>query len=145
MGKYKNQKVVCPYCNKTFLNHRSDRLTKYCSVSCARKNQHRLNGKKTFNVPNWKLREYQKIVTECELCGRIETTNSSNQSFNPNHINKLCRDHNHKTNNFRGVLCSTCNRALGWYENNIEKVNLYLEKYNNFELVLSKVDKQIGE
>lgn len=145
MSKYKNKKLTCPYCTNEFFNQRGDRLSKYCSISCARKNQHKLNGKKTFNVANWKLREYQKAVIECELCGRLETTNSSNKTYNPRHRNKLCRDHNHVTGNFRGVLCSTCNRALGWYENRIEKVHDYLEKYNDFKVVISKIDNRIRE
>ena len=35
-------------------------------------------------------------------------------------------DHDHETLKFRGLLCSVCNRQLGWYENNKDKVHEYL-------------------
>jgi hypothetical protein len=40
----------------------------------------------------------------------------------------LCVDHDHYTNEIRGLLCSGCNTALGWLEDDIERVNK-LAKY----------------
>ena len=40
-------------------------------------------------------------------------------------------DHNHETNEFRGWLCNTCNSALGWLNDDINRVRRavdYLEK-----------------
>lgn len=45
-------------------------------------------------------------------------------------------DHNHKTEKFRGMLCSHCNRGLGNFKDNIEILEqaiLYLK--NTFESV----------
>ena len=42
----------------------------------------------------------------CEICG--ETID----------ISRLCLDHNHKTNKFRGILCSRCNNFVGFLEKN---------------------------
>ena len=143
MSKYKNKELICPNCCKTYINKRRDRFPKFCSKSCSSKYRHKNNGLQTFNVDNWKLKEYVTKATLCEICGKAETTNSSNQ--NPKHINKLCKDHNHKTENFRGVICSTCNRALGWYENNASRIKEYLFTNNDFKNVILKVNSVIRE
>ena len=39
-----------------------------------------------------------KTSTKCEICGNTK---------------KLVYGHNHKTKEFRGVLCSTCNVGIG--------------------------------
>lgn len=77
-----------------------------------------------LDITNAELDEYRKSHTCCEICGvsidSIVKTDS--------HINNLCVDHDHSTNKFRGLLCSVCNRQLGWYENNKESINRYLSK-----------------
>lgn len=143
--KYKNKAIECPNCRKVFVNQRADRLQKFCSRGCSSKYQFKNNKYLTYGVESWKIREYQLAVKQCELCGRTETTNSSNGTYNPNHVNKLCKDHNHQTETFRGLLCSTCNRALGWYENNIDAVKNYLSENNNFDRVIQKVEGRIRE
>lgn len=35
-------------------------------------------------------------------------------------------DHDHITGKVRGLLCSNCNRNLGWYEKRAEAIRLYL-------------------
>lgn len=51
---------------------------------------------------------------KCAICGKEK--------------DKLCIDHDHKTGEVRGLLCIKCNSNLGWYENNKEKINNYLNK-----------------
>jgi len=44
-------------------------------------------------------------------------------------------DHNHKTNKFRGVLCKTCNRALGLFKDSpkvLMNAYTYLESKGNY-------------
>lgn len=51
----------------------------------------------------------------CEICGSTE---------------RLCGDHNHATNRFRGTLCLFCNFGLGNFRDNVEllsKAILYLD------------------
>jgi hypothetical protein len=50
-------------------------------------------------------RESRKVMLgpECEICGSHK---------------KLCWDHSHKTNKFRGTLCSRCNTGIGLFEEN---------------------------
>ena len=38
----------------------------------------------------------------------------------PKDTHDLAMDHNHKTNEFRGLLCKECNRALGLFGDNID-------------------------
>lgn len=58
----------------------------------------------------------EQLLDYCEICG---TTN------------KLCWDHNHTTGLFRGTLCDSCNKAIGYFYDNPElclKASEYLQK-----------------
>lgn len=44
----------------------------------------------------------------------------------------LCVDHDHTTNEIRGLLCSGCNTALGWLEDSTERIRK-LAKYSQKE------------
>lgn len=49
---------------------------------------------------------------------------------------RLVVDHNHKTKEFRGLLCDSCNHFVGLYENNINLVpliNKYIKENNTNE------------
>ena len=86
--------------------------------------------KKRYNL---RLDEYNVLYIQqnglCAICHKPETK--------INYISKvpdlLAVDHNHKTGQIRGLLCSRCNRYLGIFEENPEMMNefnLYLQKYN---------------
>ena len=49
------------------------------------------------------------IEKGCQICGSFEN---------------LHMDHNHKTGEFRGILCKDCNTGLGFFR---DKINLLLE------------------
>jgi hypothetical protein len=77
---------------------------------------------------NWALTLEQYIHflelqgNNCAICN---TTNNNN--------NSLSIDHNHTTNKIRGLLCISCNRLLGYAEENISlltKTINYLEEKN---------------
>lgn len=46
---------------------------------------------------------------KCAICGNPSKDNQA-----------LAMDHNHETNEFRGLLCKECNRALGLFGDNIK-------------------------
>ncbi len=67
------------------------------------------------------LKEYEQMVKQqenkCLICGKKK---------------QLVVDHNHKTKKIRGLLCSQCNRALGFvYENKMILLKLvnYIDIY----------------
>ena len=73
-----------------------------CSRAKARARQ-KVHGRKYRLRRSYGLteEEYDAKMAEygsCEICGSIH---------------KLCYDHNHSTDEFRGVLCSTCNTGIG--------------------------------
>lgn len=75
-----------------------------------------------LDINNQQLEEYRKTHPVCEICGREEVADTSGLGK----PNKLSIDHNHKTKSFRGLLCQSCNRMLGWYENQHENIERYL-------------------
>jgi len=66
--------------------------------------------------------ERQKVL--CAICGNEEIRK------NQYGITRLSVDHNHTTNKVRGLLCSSCNVKLGWFENNKISVLSYLKGYD---------------
>jgi hypothetical protein len=65
--------------------------------------------------------EYDKMSNrqngKCLICGVI-----------PKQRRLFHIDHDHKTKIVRGLLCSRCNGALGWFEKNEEKILEYLKQ-----------------
>lgn len=60
--------------------------------------------------------QFDLLPDKCEVCGSISN---------------LCIDHDHTTGKFRGVLCQSCNLALGHLHDNpeiIHKLLNYLER-----------------
>lgn len=71
--------------------------------------------------------QYEEMLKEqsnrCAICGIGEqhTENS-----------RLCVDHDHNTNEVRGLLCKKCNQGLGLFQDNpdfCESAGKYLRKY----------------
>jgi len=76
------------------------------------------------------LYNYAKVVVECEICGRTGI--------------QVAVDHNHDTDVFRGILCSSCNAKLGWFEKERKNIERYL-LYNNQNLANEKVKKVLAD
>ena len=65
---------------------------------------------------------YNQSDRVCEICGQKETNARRD---------RLCIDHDHFTGQYRGLLCNRCNRAIGFFKDDIEILKaalLYLEK-----------------
>lgn len=79
-----------------------------------------------LNITFKELQEYKIIHNKCEICGKsVEESVKWHNKYAPKN---LCIDHDHITNKFRGMLCSVCNRQLGWYEKYKNEINNYLNK-----------------
>ena len=62
----------------------------------------------------------------CAICGRTADESSTRKK-------RLAFDHDHRTNQLRGLLCDACNRALGLFKDSVEMLSnaiCYLEKHN---------------
>ena len=82
--------------------------------------------KVTLDITYEELEQYRAAHQTCEICGKTvaEVTKWDSKFAAKN----LCVDHDHNTGKFRGLLCQICNRQLGWYENNKENIQKYLDK-----------------
>ena len=81
-----------------------------------------------LDVSNKIIEQYLKEHPTCEICGKtIDEINQRNSRYR---MNRLCIDHNHENNTFRGVLCPVCNRQLGWYEKNKDCIEEYLKTHD---------------
>ena len=82
--------------------------------------------KVTLDITYNELEQYRADHPTCEICGKTvtEVTKWDSKFAAKN----LCIDHDHNTGKFRGLLCQICNRQLGWYENNKENIQKYLDK-----------------
>lgn len=82
----------------------------------------------TINITNKELEDYRATHFVCEICGQTEHAITYTGYTNRTSPNKLCVDHDHNTKKFRGLLCVSCNSKLGWYQNNKEAIEKYLNK-----------------
>lgn len=72
------------------------------------------------------LDKYREEHVVCEICGCEEKADNSKRGK----PNCLAVDHNHDTLHFRGLLCQSCNRMLGWFEKQHDNIEQYLETHD---------------
>lgn len=95
---------------------------------------HRKNVVKQHGLTPSQCEAMVKQVSQCEIC--YEPLKYVEIKRNDGIIYKrslLTVDHCHKTNKIRGVLCNSCNRALGWFKDNPELLQSafdYLKRYS---------------
>jgi hypothetical protein len=109
---YDNHKEQITEYQKKWRSDNKERVRRY------KANQHL---KSTYGIT---LDDYDQMFEDqdngCAICGGLNTDGR-----------RLHVDHNHETGEVRGLLCYSCNINLGWFENNLEDVISYLEKYSN--------------
>lgn len=113
--------LVCRHCDADFFGGK--RWAKYCSRLCANRAWSAKNPKKRADLNRKHLmmrygitqHEYEKMLlaqdNKCAVCG-------TNKPGGPGGV--FAVDHNHKTGKVRGLLCSSCNTALGLLKDNKE-------------------------
>ena len=136
---------ICKHCNKEFISKSGSQ--KYCCRLCGRKH-YRINNKEKLDKYN---KEYRiKNPNKKREYDLKKNYNISKETFDEIfiHIQKrkcmICGkplekyhvDHNHKTNEFRGLLCPSCNWGLGNFKDNplnLIRAAKYLkgERYRN--------------
>lgn len=116
----------CPHCSRWFKSSQLGGHINYCSKSHGEERYVTL-GKGVMLDITWNdLEAYRKEHTVCEICGKaVDEVVKYEGKFASK---RLCVDHNHTTNKFRGMLCQVCNRQLGWYEKYQNSINEYLNK-----------------
>lgn len=74
--------------------------------------------------------EYEELAREqsglCGICGETESRVRKGKLL------PLAVDHDHKTGKVRGLLCMDCNRALGWFHDDLARIEgavSYIRKY----------------
>jgi len=147
---------ICKHCKKEksiedFTRNRAkkDGLNIYCRACCTDKlNYWKQNNKsltteykKRYRDLNRKeIRDYglryryginsEQFDKIFESQGRLCAICGSDKSDSRNFV----VDHNHKTGNIRGILCSYCNRGLGIFKDDVDimtRAILYLKKENS--------------
>lgn len=139
-----NNELICPYCGeKQKHNNQLAKHKRFCAsnpnreTSLGNKRNMPLHTKRyykdffryrgvTLDITKEQFEKYCENHKRCEICGKtIEESINCDYEFA---AKRLCLDHNHQTNQFRGMLCLRCNRQLGWYEKNKENIEAYLKK-----------------
>lgn len=140
----KNGFKLCVKCNSTLSldrfhkNSRArDGLVNFCK-DCARTidavkyqtNKEAIKSR-VRNNPEQRVSKYQITRTELEELRVAQGNVCAICGTPPSSKKDLCIDHSHKTGQVRGLLCHSCNLALGYFKDDITrlvKATRYLQK-----------------
>lgn len=105
----------CKKCGKYFMPKAPSE--QYCSDYCKNYGVIEAYYKRIYGLT---IKEYLDLAEKqnfvCCICGK------ENFAMGECHSGVLVVDHNHKTGQIRGLLCHNCNRALGLFQDDIEKL-----------------------
>lgn len=113
-------KKICENCGKIFYVRKH--YQKYCSY-CNNRDVRDYGISEDDYKENYRIQE-----GKCAICGKHQ----NNLKF------RLCIDHDHQTNTFRGLLCKNCNRGLGYFDKEGTNLLEYAIKYLRGELPFQK-------
>lgn len=90
-----------------------------------------MNLKHNFGIT---AEEYNQMLIgqkgECKICHSKTPNSKQYQNFNV--------DHDHETGKIRGLLCTSCNRMLGFAHDNIEILNSAIQ-YLSMQKIINQV------
>lgn len=123
--------VWCARCRKYLPKASFARTGKYCRQCHANyyqetrtsEDDQKKNLRKNYNLS---LEEYRALFTaqqgRCAACGQPERSRSAKT----NEIHYLAVDHDHDTGKVRALLCRNCNSALGFLDEDPDKIRQLL-------------------
>ena len=100
--------TVCLECSKKYQSEKRKDINYVISERAKKFNTN-------FNV----IDNLYKTYKVCQICGNID------------YRRMLNIDHCHKTGKVRGLLCDSCNKALGLFKDNVESLNKAIEYLKN--------------
>lgn len=115
--------MQCRFCGQPMASSRIARLPYYTCRDCYNEQQRMWHHNKrsnrwargtarTYNLDYNEVHSLIETKKQCEACGSTERLNI---------------DHCHKTNKVRGMLCNSCNMALGQLGDSLERIErLYI-------------------
>jgi len=126
---------VCIYCNElkptetfTVTYYRRDGVGRRSNIchTCKRKHTKQIEELKICTpYPN------NKYV--CPICLETKKDKVEDASRRDGSRSFWVLDHDHNTGTFRGWLCSRCNSALGWFKDDVDRVNRALNYLKDYE------------
>lgn len=110
--------------------HKGKTYRKYTCYNCVSIRTRETHWKRRGIVASWELFLERLEVQggKCAICGKKVLPYQEGRK----NTNSACLDHDHKTNKPRGILCETCNRAIGLLKDSpkvIENAVAYLNKW----------------
>lgn len=123
--KTENEDRLCPHCSTYFSSNAIGPHIRYCS-ELKKEKRYARTGSTVLDISVDDLELYRSNQLVCEICKRPagEVIKYSGKYS----TKKLCIDHDHSNNKFRGLLCQPCNRQLGWFEKYANNILDYLNK-----------------
>lgn len=135
-------KRYCPDCEEVRDTHlftsKNGRLYTYCKEcrNKQRRESHTLEkGRARFLFKNYGItkEEYDLMLFQqgslCAVCGQAETL----IHWRTKEVQPLSVDHNHETGQVRELVCNTCNKIIGFIEQDrskVQKALKYLKKHD---------------
>lgn len=133
--EYRSRKytpVPCVQCKKEIVAATSG-SQKFCTTRCREKfyegkdwqrnDPSYLRNDKLVRQYGITLAKYNEMFAEqnggCAICGKRE----KHINWRSGRPQNLAVDHDHKTNEVRGLLCQKCNQAIGLFGDSIENLN----------------------
>lgn len=125
----------CRLCGTVFTPHAPS--AHYCSDTCKDEAIADAFLHRQYNIS---LEDYRDLFVEQD--GKCKICNSDGRSrISIHHSMPLVIDHDHRTHKVRGLLCHTCNTALGQLEDRIELLTKAIDYLQQPEKVFTKTNR----